>query len=71
MSYFAAVWQRLNPTGSPGAAAVVPTQAQLDPIVQTEMPKIRDGVIKCVGLNDRQQGRVGRDTTPTPCRSRP
>jgi flagellar biosynthesis/type III secretory pathway M-ring protein FliF/YscJ len=66
MSYFAAVWQRLNPPASPSAAPIIPTQAQLQPLVDSEMPKISDGVLKCVGLTDPKAVSVESYTDPLP-----
>jgi flagellar biosynthesis/type III secretory pathway M-ring protein FliF/YscJ len=66
MSYFAAVWQRQNPAASPAAAPLTPTPAQLQPLVDAEMPKISDGVLKCVGLTDPKTVSVEPYTDPIP-----
>jgi flagellar biosynthesis/type III secretory pathway M-ring protein FliF/YscJ len=66
MSYFAAVWQRQNPSPSPGAAPVMPTQAQIEAVRDAEIPTISDGVLKCVGLEDPKTVSVEMYTDPIP-----
>ena len=61
ISYFARLWQSQNPSAQP------PTRAQLQPVIDTELPKMRETVANCVALATPDKVSIDTfvDTVPT------